>query len=138
MRIFASLATIAVLTLLASAFAQSPSAPTAPASSPAPKLFAAEITTGPNWDKTKPPQEQAQFKEHSAHLRKLREDGHIRMGARYGEKGLIVLSAATEADARALLDTDPSMQAGTFRYTLAEMRVFYPGQVGAERPPVKP
>lgn len=137
MRIFARIAAIAALTVLASAAAQPASTPPA-TSALAPKLFAVEITTGPSWDNTKAPQEQAQFREHSAHLRKLREDGHIRMGARYAEKGLIVLSAATEADARLLLDADPSMQAGTFRYALAEMRVFYPGQVGTERPPAKP
>ena len=138
MRTFAKLAASATLIAVANAFAQAAPTPTLPAGAPASKLFAVEIMTGPNWDKAKPPQEQAQFKEHSAHLRKLREEGHIRMGARYAEKGLIVLSAAAEADARSLMDADPSMQSGTFRYSLAEMRVFYPGQVGAERPPVKP
>lgn len=110
----------------------------APPANPGPagaKLFAVEITTGPGWDSAKPPPQQAFFREHSAHLKKLRDDGRIKMGARYADKGLIVIEAADEAEARAMMEADPSMKAGTFKFTLAEMRVFYSGQVGAERKP---
>ncbi|MDX2217492.1 MAG: YciI family protein [Burkholderiales bacterium] len=109
--------------------------PATPAAAATPKLFAVEITTGPGWDTAKPPPQQAFFREHSAHLKKLRDEGRIRMGARYADKGLIVIEAADEAEARALIEADPSMKAGTFKFTLAEMRVFYPGQVGSERKP---
>jgi len=128
MRIFAAALLAFVSTV---AFAQT-EAPKAPAAA---KLFAIEITTGPNWDAAKPPPQQAFFREHSAHLKKLRDEGRIKMGARYAEKGLVVIEAADEAEARSLVEADPSMKAGTFKFTLAEMRVFYPGQVGAERKP---
>lgn len=124
-----------LLALSLPALAQTPA--DAPKSAPAvaAKLFAIEITTGPNWDAAKPPPQQAFFREHSAHLKKLRDEGRIKMGARYADKGFIVIEATDDAEARALVDADPSMKAGTFKYTLAEMRVFYPGQVGAERKP---
>ncbi|MFN0184788.1 MAG: YciI family protein [Aquabacterium sp.] len=120
----------------ASAWAQLPAAPSvaAPAASaavPAGLLFAVEIRTGPAWDAAKAPQEQMFFREHSAHLRRLREQGALVMGARYGDKGLIVLRAASEAEANAWLKDDPSMQAGTFRYELHEFRVFYSGTLAA-------
>jgi len=96
---------------------------------PAEKLFAVEIRTGPAWQADKPPQAQTHFREHSAHLSKLRAEGRIVVGARYGEKGLIVLRAASVEAARAAIDDDPSMRAGTFVYELHEMRVFYRGSL---------
>lgn len=103
-----------------------PAAASAPAAPELP-LFAVEIRTGPKWDAAKPPPEQAWFREHSAHLRRLREAGQIRFGARYGDKGLIVLAAATIEEARSWMDADPSMQHGTFAYELHPMAVFYGG-----------
>jgi uncharacterized protein YciI len=93
------------------------------------QLFVVEIKTGPAWDSTKPPQEQARFREHSAHLRLLREQGHLVMGARFADKGHLVLRAASPAAARALMDEDPSMRERTFTYELHEFRVFYGGSV---------
>ena len=78
------------------------------------------------------------MKEHSAHLKKLRDEGVINMGARYGDKGLVVISARDESHARDLMSSDPSMQNETFKFALHEMRVFYPGQVGLAAPPKAP
>lgn len=112
-------------------------APAAPAASaPAPLLFAVEFKTGPNWDAAKPPQEQAEFRAHSANLKKLRDQGSLVLGARYADKGLVVLSAASEAEAHAMVQQDPSVKAGTFAYQLNEFRVFYGGAVAP--PPRKP
>lgn len=142
LRTIAALAVACVASLAPSlTSAQAEAAKPAPAASPtatpapASKLFAVEITTGPGWDTTKQPPQQAFFREHSAHLKKLRDEGRIKLGARYADKGLIVIEAADEAEARARIEADPSMKAGTFKFTLAEMRVFYPGQVGIERKP---
>lgn len=99
-------------------------------------LYAIEIRTGPSWDSAKRPQDQAFFREHSAHLKRLRDEGRLLVGARYGDKGLLVLRAASEEDAHALVKADPSMQAGTFAYTLAELRVFYGGSLAV--PPRRP
>jgi uncharacterized protein YciI len=120
----ALLPTVVALTTIA--FAQAPAAPAGP---PAP-LYAAVYKTGPKWDAAKPPGEQASFKEHSAHLSKLRAAGTIVMGARYADVGLIVVSAPTEADARKIFEADPSVAAGTFAVDVHRFSVFYSGFVG--------
>jgi hypothetical protein len=97
---------------------------------PAERLFAVEIRTGSAWDAAKPPGEQLNFRAHSQHLAKLRSEGRIAMGARYGDKGLLVLKAASREEAAALVEADPSMQSRTFAFELHEMRVFQPGWVG--------
>jgi hypothetical protein len=48
-----------------------------------------------------PAHEQSWFREHSANLRRLREDGSLVLGARYADKGLVVLSAVSEDEAHA-------------------------------------
>ncbi|MGI9219659.1 MAG: YciI family protein [Woeseiaceae bacterium] len=92
--------------------------------------FAVEISVGPGWDESISPYEQAYFKEHSAHLAELRQAGHIVMGARYSDVGLLVIQALAAEDVRDLMDGDPSMQAGTFQYSIYPMNIFYPGFVG--------
>lgn len=99
------------------------------ASAPATTLFAVEIRTGPAWDATKPANEQAYFTEHSANLRRLRETGSLIVGARYSDKGLLVLEASSEADARALIQQDPSIEHGVFAFELHELNVFYEGTI---------
>ncbi len=121
--------------LLGAAQAQPASAPVsvpAAASSPsaaAPvlRLFAVEIRTGPQWNSALPPNQQPLMREHSANLRRLREEGRIRVGARYGEVGLIVVEAATIEEARAWIDADPAMRAGVFRYEIHPLGVIFPG-----------
>tara|TARA_R110002096_G_scaffold97263_4_gene216699 strand:+ start:12784 stop:13185 length:402 start_codon:yes stop_codon:yes gene_type:complete len=95
------------------------------------RLFAVEVKVGPNWDAAIAPHEQAFFSEHSAHLKELRKAGYIVMGARYSDLGLLIFSAETEESVAALMDKDPSMNAGTFVYAVHALNVFYPGQVGA-------
>jgi uncharacterized protein YciI len=105
------------------------------AAAPAPLLlFAVEIKTGPGWDSAKPPQEQLHFRDHSLNLRRLREQGHLLMGARYADKGLLVLQAPSLAQAQAWMQQDPAIQARVFGFELHPLNVFYPGQVGAARP----
>lgn len=101
-----------------------------PAGTPPPS-YAAIFKTGPKWDAAKAPGDQPFFKEHSANLAKLRAAGTIVMGARYADVGLVVLTAASEADARKLFDADPSIAAGTFAIEIHRFSVFYPGFVGA-------
>jgi uncharacterized protein YciI len=103
----------------------------APAAGTPPPLYAAVFKTGPRWDTAKAPGDQAFFKEHSANLAKLRAAGTIVMGARYADVGLVVVTAASEADALRLFDGDPSIAAGTFAIEIHRFSVFYPGFVGA-------
>jgi len=93
------------------------------------RLYAVEIRTGPKWDGAQPTQQQAYFKEHSANLRQLRESGRLVLGARYSDKGLVILSAASAEEARALMNQDPAIAHGTFVYELHEFNVFYAGNV---------
>ncbi|MCW8999995.1 MAG: YciI family protein, partial [Kangiellaceae bacterium] len=97
------------------------------------KLFAVEIKVGSNWDKSKSPSEQRFFKEHSVNLQQLRKAGHIVMGARYSDIGLIIFSANSADEVKAFMEKDPSMSAGTFKYEVHPLNVFYPGMVGTKR-----
>lgn len=110
-----------VLALASPAFAQAPAAE---------KLFLVVFSLGPAWDKAKPPGEQTAFREHGANLKRLRDARQIAMGARYADKGMLVLRAASEAAARAELEADPGVKAGIFTFDVNELRVFYPGMVG--------
>ena len=111
------------LLALTLALAQSP-APPAPG-----RLFAVTVRTGPSWDTAKSPPAQAHFKEHSANIQRLRTAGSIVLGGRTGDIGLMIVRAASEAEARALFDADPSIAAGTFRLEVNEWRTFAPGCV---------
>lgn len=57
------------------------------------------------------------------------------MGARYAGVGLIVVSAAGDADARTLFEADPSISAGTVALEMHRLSVCYPGIVGTPAPP---
>ena len=124
---------VAALLLSLSLSATAQTAASAPPAPPAPELplFAVEIKTGAKWDAAKPPQEQAFFREHSANLKRLRDAGHLVMGARYGDKGLVVLAAENEAAARAMMDQDPAIKAETFKYEINAFNVFYAGALNA-------
>ncbi len=112
--------------------AQSPAS--TPASVAAPSLlFAVDITLGAAWDAARPAHEQAYFKEHSANLRRLREQGALLIGARYGDKGFLVLQATSLQEAHAMMHSDPAIGHGVFAYVLHEFNVFYPGAVQARR-----
>ncbi len=88
-----------------------------------PKLFAVRLTTGPAWDAAKPPNEQNGMREHSANIARLRREGVLVLGARFGEIGLMVLRVADEAAVQAQLAPDPAIAAGVFK---AQVDVFSP------------
>lgn len=126
-----------VVWVLAAAAAASVAQADAPASVPAaaPKpLFAVEFRTGTAWNAALPPAQQPFMREHSANLKRLRDEGRIRIGARYGEVGLIVVEAASIDEARAWVEADPAVKAGTFRFEIHPFGVFYGGSVGRAAP----
>jgi uncharacterized protein YciI len=127
LRVFVRLS--AVVGLSITGLAQAQLAASAPAVDSSHKLFAVEFKVGARWVTGRAPHEQEYFREHSANLRKLREHGSLIMGARYGDKGLVVLSAESESAARAMVEQDPSVKNGTFSYDLHEFSVFYGGSV---------
>lgn len=99
----------------------------------APRLFAVELTLGPAWDTAKPANEQPGFAEHSANIRRLTESQALVIGARYGEKGLLVVSAADEAAARAHFAPDPMVEKKVFRADVAPFAAFKHGCTDAKR-----
>jgi hypothetical protein len=95
-------------------------------------LFVVTYTTGPAWDHTKSPGEQIYFKEHSANLSKLRKEGVIKAGARYGEKGMIFISAQSLALAKEIIQSDLAVINKLFIADIQKLLVFYDGCL--ERP----
>ena len=100
---------------------------------PADTLFAVTIRTGPAWDQAKPPNEQVHFRTHSQNLMKLRQDGRVVLGGRYGEVGLILVRAANEAEARGLFAADSSIARGVFRAEFQVWRTIFDGTLPPNR-----
>jgi uncharacterized protein YciI len=92
-------------------------------------LFIVTYTTGPAWDFEKSPNEQPYFSEHSKHLSTLRKNGTIKLGARSGEKGIIVFSAKTMIEAKEIINSDDAIVNGLFETDIQGFNVFYPGCV---------
>jgi hypothetical protein len=97
--------------------------------SPVDTIYAVTIRTGPAWDQSKPANEQVHFPTHSQNLFKLRQDGRIVLGGRYGDVGLILVRAANEAEARDLFAADSSLARGVFRAELQVWRTIFDGAV---------
>ena len=110
--------------------AQEPAPSAAPASPLAKRTFALVFRTGPAWDKAKAPNAQAHFADHSANIRKLREEGRLLVGGRFSDQGLLIVEAKDEAEARTFVERDPSVQAGTFTAEVHAWSTFAPGCVG--------
>lgn len=89
------------------------------------RLFAVRFTVGPSWDEAKPFAEQKHAAEHSANLRRMREEGLVVLGGRFADIGMIVVQAPDASTVRAQLARDPSLEAGTFRVTVDEYRPFF-------------
>ena len=102
------------------------------------RWFIVHLTLGAAWDKSKPPAQQPGFTEHSANLRALREAGRLAMGARYADKGLLVVRAVDADEARSLFAADPMVTGNLFALQVDELRVFYPGAVGEPAPRTLP
>ncbi len=132
-RLTLSLAAFAPCPLLAQSAASAAVAASAPASSPELALFAVEIKTGAAWDASKPPNEQAFFRDHSVNLKKLRDQGILVFGARYADKGLVVLQVASAEEAHALMQQDASVRARVFVIEVHPFNVFYGGAVQPRR-----
>ena len=94
---------------------------------PAKQYFIAIFSKGPAWDDTKDATAQVGFKEHSDNLRRLRTEKRIPIGGRYGEKGMVIVEAQNEDEARSLFATDVMVAKKTFALELYQFRPFYKG-----------
>jgi uncharacterized protein YciI len=99
-----------------------------------PSVFAVTFRTGPAWDANRPPPEQPHFAGHSRNLRALREEGRLLVGGRYGDAGLVLMTAASLDEARGLVTRDPAVGAGTFKADVQPWSTFMPGCVGTPAP----
>jgi hypothetical protein len=99
---------------------------------PTDSLYIVTYTTGSLWDVNKKTNEQPYFKEHSANLSALRKAGTIRTGARYGEKGFIIIAAQSMKAAQELILTDVAIVNKLFIADIKKLNVFYDGCI--ERP----
>jgi hypothetical protein len=105
-----------------------PAAPT-PQEPAAKQYFIVIFSRGPAWEDAKPANEQVGFKEHSENLRRLRTEKRIPIGGRYGEKGMVIVEAKDEDEARSLFATDIMVQKKTFALELHQFRPFYKGAI---------
>lgn len=94
---------------------------------PADSLYIVTYVTGSLWDTTKQAYEQPYFKDHSANLAKLRKEGVITAGARYGDKGIIFIKAKSMVVARDLILTDLAVINKLFNAEIQKLSVFYEG-----------
>ena len=104
----------AALSLATTALSQPPTTPATP--TPAvPRLYAVRLTTGPAWDAAKSPNAQPGMSAHSANIARLRREGTLVQGARFGELGLLVLRLPDEPAVHAALAPDPTIANGVFK-----------------------
>lgn len=96
---------------------------------PAKQYFIAIFSRGAAWDDAKPANEQIGFKEHTENLRRLRSEKRISIGGRYGDKGMVIVEATNEDDARLLFASDTMVLKKTFTLELHQFRPFYKGSI---------
>jgi RNA polymerase sigma-70 factor (ECF subfamily) len=102
-----------------------------PAAQASDSLFALTFAVGPGWESTKPPGAQAGFREHSQNLARLRREGRILAGGRFGALGLMLVRARDSAEVRGQLAGDSTLTRGVFTATIDVWRTIYDGPVPA-------
>ena len=118
-----------LLIILLGAWWTIPQSSTPQSQQPAKQYFIAIFSRGPGWDEAKPASEQVGFKEHSDNLRRLRSEKKISIGGRYGEKGMVIVEAQNEGEARSLFASDVMVEKKTFNLELHQFRPFYKGSI---------
>ncbi|HEY5883356.1 MAG TPA: hypothetical protein VIT88_01640 [Pyrinomonadaceae bacterium] len=119
---------VLVLLLMGCAMAQSSTTPPQQ-TAPGKQYFIAVFSRGPTWDDAKSSNEQLGFKEHSDNLRRLRAEKRISIGGRYGDKGMVIVEAQNEAEARSFFASDAMVEKKTFTLELNQFRPFYKGAI---------
>ena len=71
--------------------------------------------------------EQPGFSEHSANIKRLTDTQALVIGARYGDKGLLVVTAPDEAGARGHFSADPMVAKDVFRADVHPFSTFKHG-----------
>lgn len=92
-------------------------------------MFVVLYTPGAGWDANKPPNEQKHFAVHSKRLAALRKEQRIKVGARYSDKGMLILQAVSLEEAHGIINADSAVIDATFTAEIHPMMVFYKGCV---------
>jgi hypothetical protein len=104
-----------------------PAAADSVAALPAGHSYLVLFSPGPNWDAMKAPPEQSGFREHGQNLGRLQTEGRIVLGARYSDKGMLVMRGKSLEAVRAELAEDPGVKAGIFSFEAHPLQPFYDG-----------
>ena len=85
-------------------------------------IFLVSAENGPAWDGARARREQDAWDEHASFMDGLVEEGFVVLGGPVGdgERALLVVEAADEAEVAARLAPDPSVVAGVLVYSRAE------------------
>ncbi len=93
------------------------------------QLFIIIYTPGSGWNAAIPPGEQLHFKTHSKHLQTLRTENKIKLGARYADKGMIIITGENEEEIRTTVMSDSAVIDKVFIAEVYPYNVFYYGCV---------
>jgi uncharacterized protein YciI len=85
-------------------------------------VFLVPVQNGPAWEPGRSRREQAGWDEHGAFMDRLLDDGFVILGGPVGdgERALLAVEAADEAEVAARLAPDPWVAAGVLVYARAE------------------
>lgn len=93
------------------------------------QYFAAIFSTGSAWDTTKTFPSQRHAKLHSQNLKRLRDEGRLAIGGRYGEYGFILVKARDLSEAKSFFAGDSSVIENIFRLEIHPFNPFYKGSI---------
>lgn len=110
-------------------FAGKPANNTNTSSRQADSLFVVIYTTGSEWNTSKTPDEQPYFADHSAFMMKLRKETTTLLGARYSDKGMLVIKSASLQQAQQLISSDKAVIHKTFNAEVHPANFFFTGCV---------
>ncbi|KAA3632834.1 MAG: hypothetical protein DWP97_10315 [Calditrichaeota bacterium] len=91
------------------------------------KLFSVELSLGKYWDTTKEAYLQTGFQEHVANMKKLRTEGKLIIGARYGDLGMLIIKADSIAEVFTIMQNDPMVADSLFNADIQQFNTFYDG-----------
>ena len=94
---------------------------------PTRQYFIVIYTPGSAWNAAISPGEQLHFKTHSRHLQTLRTENKITLGARYADKGMIIITGENEGEIRSTIMSDSAVIDKIFTAEIYPYNVFYYG-----------
>ena len=91
------------------------------------QYYSALFSRGENWDSSKQPNEQPYFAEHGKNLKRLKDEGKIAIGSRFGDFGLVVIRSNSEQEVRSLFAGDSLVIKNILKMEIHKFNPFYKG-----------